>query len=341
MEDANVWKKGGTFRMFSKSPVRLRHFLVAASAVVVSLGGPASAKELRFAHVYETNTPFHEGILRAAEEIAQKTGGRHTMKVFPASSLGSEEALNEGLSLGSVDVIYTGPSFMSRSYPSFAIADYPYVFRNFDHWKAFWRSDLLKDMADGYRQKTKNVLIAATYYGERHVTSNKPILKPADMKGLKIRIANAPAYILFPKAIGANPTPLAFSEVYLALQQGVIDAQENPLPTIRSKKFYEVQSNINLTGHITSTLTIVMSGLTYNGMAPADREIIATALRSAADWTTEQIRTQEKDLISWFRGQGIQVNEVDRKAFAGAVKPALESSNHPWTPDVFKKLEAM
>ena len=119
------------------------------------------------------------------------------------------------------------------------------MFRDFNHWNAFRGSPLFRELSDGYQQKSGgNKVVALTYYGERHVTSNKAINKPEDMKGLKIRVPDAPLYTMFPRAVGANPTPIAFAEVYLALQNGTVDAQENPLPTIDAKKFYEVQKYI-------------------------------------------------------------------------------------------------
>ena len=133
------------------------------------------------------------------------------------------------------------------------------MFRDFNHWKAFSTSPLFAELGEGYRAKSGgNKVVAITYYGERHVTSNKPINKPEDMKGLKIRVPDAPLYTMFPRAVGANPTPIAFAEVYLALQNGTVDAQENPLPTIDAKKFYEVQKYIVLTGHITDALLTIV-----------------------------------------------------------------------------------
>src|SRR4029450_12307478 len=111
---------------------------------------------------------------------------------------------------------------------------------------------------------------AMTYYGARQVTSNRPIQKPEDMKGLKIRVPDAPAYLAFPKALGANPTPIAFAEVYLALQNGTVEAQENPLPTIEAKKFFEVQKNISLTGHIVDSLLTAGSGPLWQKLTRAE-----------------------------------------------------------------------
>ena len=125
-------------------------------------------------------------------------------------------------------------------------------------------------------------MVAITYYGERHVTSNKPINKPEDMKGLKIRVPDAPLYTMFPRAVGANPTPIAFAEVYLALQNGTVDAQENPLPTIDAKKFYEVQKYIVLTGHITDALLTIVGGPTWSKLSDADKKIFEEVLKEAA-----------------------------------------------------------
>ena len=134
---------------------------------------------------------------------------------------------------------------------------------------------------------------------------------------------------------------MAFSEVYLALQQGVVDAQENPLPTIQFKKFYEVQSNINLTAHITNSLITVVAGSTLKKMDAADQKILTDALKSSADWASGQIVQAEKDLVSWFRDKGIKVNEVDRKPFMDIVKPHLLTKDMPWTPDVYERLQAI
>ena len=118
------------------------------------------------------------------------------------------------------------------------------MLRDFNHWKSYRDSKLFRDIAKGYEDKTKHKIIALTYYGERMVTANKEIKKPEDMKGMKLRVPPAPLYLMLAKSVGANATPIAFAEVYLALQQGTVDGQENPLPTIMAKKFYEVQSHI-------------------------------------------------------------------------------------------------
>lgn len=316
--------------------------LCLSAALAFGTAASAGETDLKFAHVYPDDSVFDKAIERAAEEIETATDGRYGLAIFPASALGSEEAINDALSLGSIDLIYTGVAFMAQSVPEIAISDYPYVFRDFDHWNAFWQSDLLKGLMDKYTEATGNVFVASTYYGEREVTANKPILKPEDMKGLKIRVPNAPAYLMFPEAVGANPTPMAFAEVYLGLQQGTVDAQENPLPTIQASQFYEVQSDISMTGHITATLVTLMSGATAEKMSDADREAVETALRNAAEWGTGEVKANEGALVEFFREKGTEVHEVDRQPFIDAVKPYLtDYENVPWDAETYEAVQAI
>jgi len=312
-----------------------------ATAMACATAGSAFGVELKWAHVYEEASDYHQQALWAADEIAKRTDGRVEVKVFPASSLGKEVEINEGLGIGAVDIIYTGPSFVERYYGPIAISDYPFIMRGFDHWKSYRGSDLFQDLSAGFKDATGNEVMALVYYGQRHVTSNFPILEPADMEGLKIRVPNSPVMLMFPNAVGANPTPMAFSEVYLALQQKVVDAQENPLPTIQFKKFYEVQSNINLTGHLLNSLLIIASGSAMDQVGD-DADVVQEVLMESAARTSDAIYQAEQDLVSWFRDEGIQVNEIDKKPFQDAVLPKLTDwDNVPYTKEHFDRLQAL
>src|SRR5246127_4324424 len=269
--------------------------LVATVVASIACGAFAQTK-LKWAHVYEATEPYHTAALWAADEIKKRTNGRYEVEVFPASTLGKETDINQGLTLGTVDIIYTGQLFAGRTYGPIAIGGAPYMFRDFDPWKRFSPSPLFAQLCDGYQKAGGNHVSAITYYGERHVTSNKPINRPEDMKGLKIRVPDAPLYTMFPRAVGANPTPIAFAEVYLALQNGTVDAQENPLPTIDAKKFYEVQKYIVLTGHITDALLTIVGGPTWSKLSPEDRKVFDEVLREAADRCTNDIVAVEKSL---------------------------------------------
>ncbi|MBL4813847.1 MAG: sialic acid TRAP transporter substrate-binding protein SiaP [Rhodobacteraceae bacterium] len=324
--------------MFLKklSIVAMAAALTASSAVVA-----VAQETLRWAHVYEEGSAYHQTALWAAQEIATRTDGRIDMQVFPASSLGKEVEINEGLGIGAVDVIYTGPSFVERYYGPIAISDYPFIMRGYEHWQSYRESELFAELSDGYRDATGHTVMGLVYYGQRHVTSNFPILEPSDMEGLKIRVPNSPVMLMFPNAVGANPTPMAFSEVYLALQQGVVDAQENPLPTIQFKKFYEVQSNINLTGHILNSLLIITSDSAMARLGD-DAAIVDEIMKEAAALVSQSIYDSEQSLVQWFRDEGITVNEIDKQPFQDAVRPMLTDPEQvPYTMEQFERLQAL
>lgn len=316
--------------------------ILAGMLATVAVAGAANAAEkLKFAHVYEVSEPYHVQALWAAGEIKKRTGGRYEVDVFPASSLGKETDINQALSLGTVDMIYTGNLFAGKSYGPLSIAGAPFMFRDLDHWKAYAKSDLFKSLADGYKGKTGHQIVATTYYGSRHATSNKPLNTPADMKNLKIRVPNAPLYMMFPKAVGANPTPLAFAEVYLALQQGVVDAQENPLPTIKAKKFYEVQKYINLTGHIRDSLLTIAGGPLWSRLSDADKKIFTAVLSESAARASGDIENAENNLASWFEGQGVTVNRVDVTPFRNATMKLHNGPDATWTKETYDRLQSI
>jgi tripartite ATP-independent transporter DctP family solute receptor len=313
---------------------------LALVALAVSTGALAQQK-LKFAHVYETTEPYHTYAVWAAGEIAKRTANKYTMDVFPASQLGNETQINQSLSLGTVDMIYTGQAFAGRTHPPISIGGAPYMFRDFDHWKKFSQSAVLAELMDGYFKKGGNKPIATFYYGVRHTTANKAINKPEDMKGLKIRVPDAPLYTMFPRAVGANPTPIAFAEVYLALQNGTVDAQENPLPTIDAKKFYEVQKYIVLTGHITDALLTIVGGPTWAKLSDGDKAIFEAVLKEAAAKCTGEIVDIEKRMAGELEKRGKTVVRVDRKPFRDATVKLHNGPDATWPKDVYDKLQQL
>ena len=293
--------------------------LIALAALAVGSAVAIAQTKLKWAHVYETSEPFHTESVWAAEEIKKRSNGRFDIQVFPASTLGKETDINQGLTLGTVDIINSGPSFAARTYPRLGIAYYPFIFRDGDHLLAYSKSPVFANMVDEFRKKTGIQITAYTYYGARHTTSQRVFKDCAGMKGLKIRVPDVPAYTATPRACGANPTPIAFAEVYLALQNGTVEAQENPLTTIEAKKFYEVQKAIMLTGHIVDGLTTQIAPHVWNKLSEADRKMFTEVTREAASRATAKIKAREAELANIFRSKGLQVVDVDRESFRQAV----------------------
>lgn len=318
--------------------------MIAACALAAAAVAPGFAQaqtKLKWAHVYETSEPFHKWSVWAGEEIKKRTNGRYEIQVFPASSLGKESDINQGLQLGTVDIVLTGASFAARSYQPLAISYFPFIFRDAEHQLKYAKSDVFKELASGYDKASGNHIVALNYYGARHVTSNKPVTTPDDMKGLKIRVPDAPAYLAFPKSLGANPTPIAFAEVYLALQNGTVDAQENPLPTIEAKKFYEVQKHISLTGHIVDSLLTVVSGQLWNKLSAADKKIFTDVMQEAADKTGREIIASEIRLVDEFKKKGKNVIAVDKGAFQKAVLSNTKPTDHGYRQADYDRIQAI
>jgi tripartite ATP-independent transporter DctP family solute receptor len=299
-------------------------------------------QKLKFAHVYETSEPYHTYAVWAAGEVAKRTDNRYTWDVFPASQLGNETQINQSLSLATVDLIYTGQAFAGRTHPPISIGGAPYMFRDLDHWKKFSQSKVLADLNDAYFKKGGNRPVAAFYYGVRHTTANKAINKPEDMKGLKLRVPDAPLYIMYPKIAGANATPIAFAEVYLALQNKTVDAQENPLPTILAKKFYEVQTHVNLTGHITEMLLAIVGGHVWNKLSAADKKAFEDVLREAAVKSNAEIEKSEQQLATDFGTKyGRTVVKSDRAAFKKVFEPFHVGKDVPWDKKLYDQVQAI
>jgi tripartite ATP-independent transporter DctP family solute receptor len=312
---------------------------VAISTLLVSTGALAQQK-IKWAHVYETSEPYHTESVWAAEEIKKRSNGKFDIQVFPASTLGKETDINQGLTLGTVDMIISGPSFAARTYPRFGIAYYPFIFRDGDHLIAYSKSPVFQEMVKEFREKTGIQVTAYTYYGARHTTAQKAFTNCAGMKGIKIRVPDVPAYRATPEACGANPTPIAFAEVYLALQNGTVEAQENPLTTIEAKKFYEVQKAIMMTGHIVDGLTTQIAPHLWNKLSDAEKKIFSDVTQEAAVRATGKIKAREAELVDEFKQKGLQIVQVDRKSFQDAVLKNKPLTGMGFTQSDFDKIQA-
>ncbi|MCL4746000.1 MAG: sialic acid TRAP transporter substrate-binding protein SiaP [Burkholderiaceae bacterium] len=316
--------------------------IAAVSIALLAPAGQALAQtKLKWAHVYETSEPYHKWSVWAAEEIKKRSNGKFDVQVFPASSLGKETDINQGLQLGTVDMIISGPSFAARSYPRLGIAYYPFIFRDGDHLLAYSKSPVFQEMVDGFRQKTGIQITAYTYYGARHTTSNREFKDCAGMKNLKIRVPDVPAYMATPKSCGANPTPIAFAEVYLALQNGTVEAQENPLTTIEAKKFYEVQKHIMLTGHIVDGLVTQIAPHVWSKLNDAEKKLFTDITREAAANATNDIKKRESELADEFRKKGLNIVNVDRKSFQDAVLKTVTVESMGFDRKDFDRIQAI
>ena len=313
-----------------------------AAVVALILAGPAGAQQkLKWAHVYETSEPYHTESVWAAAEIKKRTNGKFDIEVFPASTLGKETDINQGMTLGTVDMIISGPSFAARSYPRLGIAYYPFIFRDADHLIAYSKSPIFAEMVQEFRAKTGIQILAYTYYGARQTTAQKPFTDCAGMKGLKIRVPDVPIYMAIPKACGANPAPIAAAEVYLALQSGTVDAQENPLTTIEAKKFYEQQKAIMMTSHIIDGITTQVAPHVWSKLTDQEKQIFTEVTQEAARRATDQIKKREAELADEFKKKGLLIVQVNRQSFIDAILKSTTPESLGFTKADYDRIVAI
>ncbi|OLT10217.1 TRAP dicarboxylate transporter subunit DctP [Kocuria sp. CNJ-770] len=294
------------------------------------------AKTLRLAHVYDAGHPVEEcGVSTLKEELQ---GSGLQIDSFPAAQLGNEAESLEQVANGSLDMAIAGPSFLGVWHKPAEVLDAAYLFEDVDHFVETVEGDTMKSVFDDLYESADLKVLSSWYYGTRHVTANKEIATADDFQGLKIRTPNAPLYLENIKAMGGTATPMALDEVYLALQQGVIDAQENPIPTIATAKFNEVQDYINLTGHMIQGVQITTGRSVYEDLTEEERTALDSAMGAAADATRQCIEEQEQSVLEeWKNGDGIQVNEnVDRESFAAAAEEAM--LEQPWG-DLYQQIK--
>jgi len=278
-----------------------------------------------------------------ATDVKAKSGGRIAVQAFPAGQLGSSRDMIEAVANGTQQVVTEGAANFGAWVPAISVVESPYIWRDADH--------LVLAMAGpvGHAFNTELVakrgmrILGTTYYGTRHLTtSNKSVKTPADLAGFKLRVPENDVFKAMAEAWGAKPTPMNFGELYLALKQGAVDGQENPLPTIKSGKFDEVQKYLILTGHIITPRLIVVNDAFWKGLKPADQKIIQDAVDAGILWQNAELVKQEKELLDTFKAAGMTIVPVDidafRKPVVSAVVPKFESK---WGKGTYEKLQAL
>jgi tripartite ATP-independent transporter DctP family solute receptor len=310
-------------------------------ALAAVLGQGAAAQEvLKFAHIYPVERRDHQCATMAAERIAERTDGRYRIEVYPGAQLGGEVDALEGLALGTVDVAFGGSGFLAQVSPPIGLEMAAFTFRDYDHWKHYIQSDLARELAAGYEEMTGNKIVGAHYQGAWHVLSDEPISAPDDMQGLKMRVPNAEPWLVFPRAVGANATPIAYSEAYLALQQNVVDIMDQGLAGIDTMKFYEVRDTINLTNHLLITVDTIVGAPVWQRLSDQDKAIFEEVFGEVALECSDLVHEDELALIDKFREQGMTINEVDWAAFRDKVQPAVVESGG-WSREQYDALAGM
>lgn len=299
-------------------------------------------EKIVFGHILNEATAHHRHLVQAAEEIARQTKGRYRLEIFPRGQIGTTDAqIIEGFSTGTADMAYLSFGHLAKAYPRLAIGAGPFVFRDYAHWQRFAASPLYQELVKGMETQLGLQSFGLAYYGERHVSSRKPIQGLADLQGLVIRVPNIPTMTLGFRALGAKPVPIAFKETYQALKDGVVDAQENPLPTIKVMKFHEVTPVINLTAHILDAQIVVMNAARWKRIPEADQAILRRIFGEVARRVTDDVRREELALMQSLVKEGATLHTLDRAPLINAVKPFHHSDQFPWGGELYDRIQAL
>ena len=311
---------------------RFRIALVLITAAATLAMAPVHAqtsRTLRIATLQGAAQPSYKGLVKMAEIVAQRSNGALKIAIFGDGQLGTEQESIEGVQLGTIDMFMGSAGSVGRFLPRLEAFASPYVWRDNAHMLAVARGPIGEELSSELRQKAGiRILDGGWIFGQRHLTTKQTdVKKPADMAKLKIRVQPTGIYLDTIKAMGGNPTPMDFKEVYTSMQTGVIDGQENPLNVIATRAFYEVQGYLVLTGHITQNQVVLVSEKTFQSLTPADRQLLTAAAREAGDFQNQVLVSDEKGQLELVRSKGMKVIEPDVASFRAA------------TADVYKKFE--
>lgn len=313
-----------------------------AAVGAATLSAPAIAQTkttLKLGHLANEENVWHKASVKFAEEVGRLTKGAVEVKVFPNEQLGKETDLIKGIQLGTVDFTITGESLQNWA-PAAALLAVPYAIRDLAHMDIVAGGPIGAKIAANIEDKTQ--LRPLTYFarGPRELTTNRPIKTPADLNGLKMRVPNVPMFVKVWDALGAKPTPMAFSEVFTSLQSHTIEAQENPLALIKSASFFEVQKYLNLTDHVLSWIYLV-GGSKKLGRLPADQQAaIMEAAKLARAYERELFLADEKQLADFLKAKGMEFVQVDKAAFAAKAKDAVIAALSPEVKPLYDEIVA-
>jgi len=276
---------------------------------------------LKFAHAGSKQHPYHIGAEKFKEIVEKNSGGKIKIEIYSDAQLGSEREIAEGVKNGTIELgLAAADGAIPNWVPEMQVFAIPYLIRDLEHAYKVLDGPIGKELSDKLAAKGMN-LLAYWEVGIRHFTNNKkPVKTPADLAGMKIRVQESKVWIEFIKALKAIPTPIPFGELYTALQQGVVDGQENPVTTIVSMKFYEVQKYLTLDGHTYSPAVFIVNPGVFSKLAADLRKVISAAAIEARDYQRKWVQDKEKEGIAFLKDKGVVVTEPDKAAFQAATK---------------------
>jgi tripartite ATP-independent transporter DctP family solute receptor len=312
-----------------------------AACLSLALGASAFAQTTTLKIGYATTKDSHYGVGSTVfcDEVEKGTQGRYKCQQFPNSALGGEREQIEAVQLGTQDLVNTSTGPVGNFVPEVKIVDIPFLFRDYDHARKVMDGPIGQDILAKFPSKGI-IALAWTENGFRHMTNSKrDIVKPSDAAGLKMRTMENKVHMDGYRTFGILPTPMAFPELFGALQQGTVDGQENPIPVILSAKFAQVQNHLSLTAHVYSPALLLLSPRVWNKLSDADKKVFVEAARKAGAAQRKKVNEDENNGIAQLEKDGMKVvRNVDGAAFREALKPAYAGYAKEFGADNIKKI---
>lgn len=323
--------------------MHLRHAAILLAGAALAAGA-AQAQETAFKLGYSLPPTSHYGVgaTAMAERLEELSGGTMTIEQFPANALGGEREMVEGAQIGTVDLVITSTGPVGNFVPETLITDLPFLFRDYEHAHAVLDGEIGQEILDKFPE---HGLIALAWgeNGFRNLTNNvRPVRAPEDVQGLKVRTMENEVHMEAFEELGVLPTPMAFPELFTALQQGTVDGQENPVGVILSGDFAQVQDHLSITQHVYSPALILMSPVAWDPLTDEQKAWVEEAADAGAQAMREKARQDAEEGVATLQEQGMEVVEdVDRAAFEEALRPAFEQFAERFGQDKIDAIRAV
>ncbi len=318
-------------------------WVIALAATAAFSAFPTQAQTvLKIGHVLAKGSHYDVGANVFCENVEKNTQGRYKCQVYPASALGGEREEVEAVQIGTQDFVITSTGPVGNFVPEMKIVDIPFLFRDYDHARKVLDGKIGQDMLAKFPNHGL-VALAWSENGFRHMTNNKrAIVSAADASGLKMRTMENKVHMEGYRAFGIQPTPMAFPEVFGALQQGVVDGQENPIPVILASKFSQVQKHLSLTGHVYSPALIITSPRVMSKLSDADKKAFQDAANKSVAATRKKVNDDEATGITQLEREGMQVvKKVNSASFNDALKGPYASYAKEFGADKIAAIQAV
>jgi len=318
----------------------MKHSLIALALFATGMAGAQAETTIKIGYATTATSHYGVGSTVFCDEIEKGTQGRYKCQQFPSSALGGEREMIEAVQLGTLDVVNTSTGPVGNFVPEVKIVDIPFLFRDYAHARKVMDGPIGQDLLTKFPSKGL-VALAWTENGFRHMTNNKrSIVKPEDAAGLKMRTMENKVHMEGYRAFGIQPTPMAFPEVFGALQQGTVDGQENPIPVILASKFSQVQKHLSLTGHVYSPALLITSPRLMNKLSDADKKVFYAAAKSASAAQRKKVNEDEDNGIAQLEKEGMTVvRKVDGQAFRNALLAPYAEYSKEFGADNIRKIQ--